>query len=203
MKKTLMMCTLMAAAVTAQANLLVNADFAATPPETNWSMFLGAPVFAPAAVTDYVSFSGSVATFSGNNTGLETNFYQGFGGDELNAALPAGVTYTFSADISNIVLESGATAVAFVKAFGPGYAWIGGEFQNPALSEGTNTITFTTTGTGDNIYQVGWYIVGAAGGSSMQITNPSLTVVPEPATYALVLGGLGLAVVMWRRRKQA
>lgn len=41
----------------------------------------------------------------------------------------------------------------------------------------------------------------AAGGSSVAVDNPVTTPVPEPETYAMLLGGLGLIGATLRRRK--
>lgn len=177
-------------AVGASAQTIINADFAANPPSTGWFIFHN----GEQPVENYVAFNGNVATFSVASAG-EANFYQEF------TNLTPGVTYTFSVDISNLNLAAGGTALIWSKGFdttGGGFGWLN-EFPNESLVNGTNSISFTPTGDGTNrAYQIGVLFNNAAG-SSLDFSNPVL--VPEPSTYAFMLGLLGLALVIIRRRR--
>lgn len=194
MKKLLLITAALAfAAGSASAqNLLTNADFAdISDPASGWEAFVGGNV-QPSTV---VSVSSGVATLA-PTAATETNFYQSFLDAQGDALAPG--TYEFSSDISNITTD-GSDVVFFVKVFDAGWGFQGGEFQNPAAVEGTNTLSFTVDGSFP-IYQVGWYITGSTTGG-MDITNPSLTLVPEPSTYAAILGLLAIGFVAWRRRR--
>jgi len=68
------------------------------------------------------------------------------------------------------------------------------------------TTTFTTknvTATGNYVDTFDTLFIGygsSANGRGFTIDNVNLTVVPEPSSYALLLGGLGLLVLLRRRR---
>ena len=83
-----------------------------------------------------------------------------------------------------------------------------GPFAGGALTATTESDTFTRLGVGDltanavvlpdgNITAVGAYL--AVVGSATRFDD--FTVIPEPSTYAALLGLLALGLVAWRRRK--
>ncbi|MCC5804800.1 MAG: PEP-CTERM sorting domain-containing protein [Opitutales bacterium] len=175
-------------------NLMMNADFAAG--IDSWFVFDGGG--GPGEIGDpvgagYVSISGNAATVNAA-TNTEVNFYQEFAG-----TLTPGMEYTFTVEIDNLSLVGAApTALIWSKGFSSTYAWLD-EFPNAPLSEGLNTITFTPTGDGSNIYQVG-VLFNVAEGSSLDFMNPTL--IPEPGTYALIFAAVGLGLVLLRRRRR-
>ena len=63
----------------------------------------------------------------------------------------------------------------------------------------TQTLNFVATGTLTTLM----FTSGASGYSGAVIDNVSVSAVPEPETYAMLLAGLGLMGVIARRRKQA
>lgn len=170
-------------------NLIMNPDFSADPASNNWLIFAD----GEQPVANFVTFAAPVATFT-NTSGGEANFYQEFAG-----SLTPGVTYTFSVDIANLDFAGGGEALVWSKGFNFAYGWLN-EFPNAAAVQGTNSIEFTPTGDGTNIYQVGVLFTAGSTGSSLDFSNP--TMIPEPSTYALLLGVLGLAFVIYRRRRQ-
>ena len=151
----------------------------------------------------FTTVLGGVATVTPGSTS-EWNFYQSFGaGPAGNPPLVAGTPYQFDIVSANSSLSFGTNApvqVAFVKAFDGGWGFIGGEFQTADLlmDGSTATINFTAQA-GTAFYQVGVFTVGAESGS-FDLRDPSLTIVPEPTTFALA--GLGAAALLIFRRRQ-
>jgi hypothetical protein len=78
---------------------------------------------------------------------------------------------------------------AIVGAFDPSYGGI----------DGAEGLVFSVFGT-DSADTVNGYNCGQAVGGSMRLDM--VTVIPEPSTYAAILGALGLTVVLIRRRRQ-
>jgi hypothetical protein len=81
-------------------------------------------------------------------------------------------------------------------------------FSTSAFSIGslsTVSVALAWTGGFDPTQITGWNIGGGAaspGSSAFRMTfdNLALTAVPEPSTYAAILGGLALGFAAWRRR---
>lgn len=188
----------MATTVSAQ-NLVSSPDFSSL--DGVWEGFEGAPVFAGVAPSTFATVSAGIATIT-PGTANEWNFYQTFGGGPAgNPPLVAGTDYSFSIDSDNSSLDAGTVdQVAFVKAFDGGWGFIEPEFQTVTLpmDGSTTTINFTAQA-GTVFYQVGVYTTGTTSGS-YDVSNPSLTVVPEPTTFALA--GLGTAVLLTLRRRR-
>lgn len=83
-----------------------------------------------------------------------------------------------------------------LKAFEGSFAQSGVVGNNYALSFQTETASFTSIG--------GFTLAAGGSGNSLNISVNSLSVVPEPSTYALMaLGGLGLFLAARRRKVQA
>jgi PEP-CTERM motif len=73
-----------------------------------------------------------------------------------------------------------------------------------ADAAGHHTLTIGVADTNDSIYSSGVFISGlaagtATGGGGIGTEVPAI---PEPSTYALMLGGLGAVGWMARRRRQ-
>lgn len=192
--------------------IFLNSDFSEDPPGSHWGIALENSTggnLGPGDINTFVDFDNApVVTFamlsdSGTNVQI-ANFYQQFEG-----VFSAGVTYTFSADISNASFPSDSRGWLMVKEFAPG--------QPPTLAtrtpqpdgfrvteifvttDGTVSVDFTPTAS-DRIHWLG--LVFNNRGSltpSADFSNP--TVIPEPQTYALLFGLLGLALVLYRRRR--
>ncbi|MCC5842181.1 MAG: PEP-CTERM sorting domain-containing protein [Opitutales bacterium] len=189
--------------------VFLNSDFGDIPPESNWAIALennsGGPLGA-GDINTFVDFSAApVATFampsnSGTNVTI-ANFYQQFEG-----VFSAGVTYTFSADISNVVFPGTSIGYLMVKTFAadPPTLTTRTQFrftQIFATTDGTVSVDFTPNIDGsDSIVWLG--LVFNNRGTltpSADFSNP--TVIPEPRTYALLFGILGLGFVLYRRRR--
>ncbi|MCC5808130.1 MAG: PEP-CTERM sorting domain-containing protein [Opitutales bacterium] len=181
------------------AVVFTNADFSAEPPGSNWLIYVetGSPGGVQ-PVENYVTFDGPVATYT-NPTGIG-NFYQ-----EFNAVLQPGVTYTFSAHIANANFPGTSPQSAgwlSVKEFTPGFG-TRTQWDFVQIFESTNgivSVTFTPQGDGNRIHQLGLVFNGRNQyNPSVEFSNP--TVIPEPGTYALLFGIVGLAFVLYRRRR--
>lgn len=187
MKKLALMTAVVAVAglVSAQ-NLISNPTFA--PVNDGWSGYDS--VVTVVDPIDFVTSAGGVATVTPSDNAFapaELNYYA-----EYNATLAAGL-YEFSIDASNITADGGPTV--FVKEFDGGWGWIG--WTPIAMVDGSNVINFTAAA--GNIYQVGTLTNGNTTGS-YDLSNPSLVVVPEPATIGL-MGIAGLCMFARRRMK--
>ena len=100
-------------------------------------------------------------------------------------------------DLTFSYLSSGATGNGLRVDFnGVGFnpAVVGYAATNGAVF--TGTYTFTATATGDTTLR----FLGVRNGFT-HLDNVSVTAVPEPETYAMMLAGLGAVGFMARRRK--
>lgn len=185
MTKWLMM-GLLFAGLSASANMIVNPDFTIGADGLDFWEGYDVPSVTGIDPATFVTTLGGVASVSGYSTG-ETAFYQTF--TVAGGALASG-TYEFSAIISAI-LDPAATM--FIKvwdddAFG---GFKGAKFQNVLLTPGLMTLTYEHDAT--DLVQFGFGSYSATQG--FDVSNPSVTVVPEPTIVTLLLvGSLGLLV---------
>ncbi len=79
----------------------------------------------------------------------------------------------------------------------------GGGAGNPSLSNGAHVATLSFNGLSSGNHTFTWNRSGLANSGSLRIDDFSATVtaVPEPETYAMMLAGLGAIGFMSRRRK--
>jgi hypothetical protein len=91
---------------------------------------------------------------------------------------------------------AGSTAVAFS---GPGVSDGGfvDVFVPLMLIEGLNSLTFAMSGGDQGFADESWNIIDA----TVNGNAPGSGAVPEPATWALMIGGFGMAGAMIRRRR--
>lgn len=112
--------------------------------------------------------------------------------------------FTFDAKLGNLAAPT--TAMAFVKTLDPatGYQTTGFEMIDTtqiASSWGTFSITFPVTVGAGQLLQFGFATTTTNDTpSGVFYDNISMAPVPEPSTYALMLGGLGLLGWASRRR---
>lgn len=163
-------------------------------------------------------FSGSQLTLSPNvNTYAAGNIYwtnpDGSGANTMDAAtyaevdggLYSGVTLTFTFNVLSNTLDAtapygGYTADAFIKDFGPGYAYNGE--ATVALTPGVDSVTYTAAVNAGEIVQYGFEVIGPDANPATVASLGSVVVapVPEPSSIALVAVGL-LGALTIRRRK--
>ena len=81
----------------------------------------------------------------------------------------------------------------------------GGGAGNPSLTNGAHVETLTFNGLASGAHVFVWARSGGVNSGSLRIDDFSATVtaVPEPETYAMMLAGLGAIGFMSRRRKAA
>lgn len=180
--------TLLLTTLNASANLMVNPDFSLGADGLDFWEAYDVPSASVLDPSVFVTATEGTAMVAGYSTG-ETAFYQTFG----VGALASG-SYAWSADISNIQDTSG---FMFVKVFTAGDfgQFNGAKFQFPTLLNGTMALTYEHDAT--DLVQFGFSGLSATTG--FDITNLSLTVVPEPSTVGLCTSAL-LALAMRRRR---
>lgn len=96
------------------------------------------------------------------------------------------VTYTFDSDVS--VLSSGANLWGYSGYSVAGNAFTGSEFNGVLQLQGSFTTMNIAVGQPEF-----WH--------GFNVGSASVSAVPEPASYAMLLAGLGLMGAMARRRK--
>lgn len=163
-------------------------------------------------------FSGNQLTLSPNvNTYAAGNGYwtnpDGSGANTMDAAtysevdggLYSGVTLTFSFNVLSNTLGTDAwgrtyTADAFIKDFGPGYAFNGE--HTVALTPGVGSVSYTTAVNAGEIVQYGFEVIGPDANPATVASLGSVVIapVPEPSTVALVLTSLVGGLLFWKRR---
>lgn len=129
---------------------------------------------------------------SGNKR-MEANVYV----EELSLG---GNTLSFSGYTLSYTLAPGYYAQAFIKEFGPGWSWIGWDFQ-PLVAGSTFNVT-RAIGAG-NIAQYGFMLVGPNANPATVSTlgSASVALVPEPGSASLLGFGLLLSLGLLRQRK--
>lgn len=196
-KKTFVCAAIAASAFAAQAqNLVVNGSFEANSIAAgNWitvnstSGWTGAPniEIRNSAVGNAQQGSNFVELDTSGNSGMFQDVTTGAGWYQLSfwysarqgvAAGSNGLDFTFGSLSGNVL--------ANVAGANSGNVWQQ-YTANVLLSAGNNRLTFEATGLSDSL-----------GGS---LDNVSVTAVPEPETYAMMLAGLALMGSIARRRK--
>ena len=174
-----------------------------------WSLAALPAVISGANVT----ISPNVNTYA-PGVGYWTN-PDGTGANQMDAAvytettgLYVNTSVTFSFDVlantlAASALGGGYTADAFIKDFGPGFAY-NGESTVP-LTVGNDSVTYALTGNNPGeIVQYGFELIGpdanpaTVAGLGSVVIGPAA--VPEPASVALLLAGLGMVGGLARRR---
>lgn len=161
------------------------------------------------------SFSGSTLTLAPNTIGDPAGFwYIGGGGPgapgnkimdaslyQEFTGLLAGQTVTFTGNVLANTLTAAHTSVAFIKEFSAGYALL--NTTTVPLVNGVFSISLATINDPANHIQFGFETIGVNVWATdvAPFGQVDITAVPEPASAALVMGGL--ATLMAFRRNKA
>ena len=133
------------------------------------------------------------------NKWMEANTFTEYSGAVLNNNL------TFAGAISAFSLSPNYSTIAFIKALNPDAGWA-------TVIESTELITGTggfavaadlTAAQPNWVIQTGFLVSGINANPANEVALGSVTVVPEPSTYALLaLGAAGLGAHLVRRRRR-
>lgn len=225
MKKTLLTTGALLSGSLLSANILVNADFSNG--FTGWEAFgnfvQGAAVINSAwgiADAPVVNNGNGSASFAMNsqlptadpfwagaaqNVSFQQNFWTP---DNSIAVTPTtdlyGQTLTFTGSVS--VTEGyapGNSSVAFIQFLDTNFNAVVFETADVLnLAGGTFSVEAVVPMSGLNIVQVGFRNSGTVStAGEITFSNLSVTAVPEPSTYAAILGVIGLGLVWLRKRR--
>jgi len=140
----------------------------------------------------------------GSGQWLESLVYQ----EQTIGAGDAGTTWQFQFDARRYNLAAPSTAQAFVKLIDPAHAYqvtgfIALDMTALTANWATYTIPFTIKAGAGQLLQFGFSNVATKyAGSGVAYDNISLSPVPEHATGALMLAGLGMLSMVARRRRR-
>jgi len=149
------------------------------------------------------TFTGDTLTLSPNvNTYAAGNTYwvnpDGTGANQMDGAIYdettgiyVGTSLTFTFNVLANTLASGYSADAFIKDFGPGYAYNGEQTVN--LTPGVDSVTYALTGNNPGeIVQFGFELIGPDANPATVASLGSVEIAPVPEPTTMALGGLGL-----------
>ncbi|HEV2454013.1 MAG TPA: PEP-CTERM sorting domain-containing protein [Verrucomicrobiae bacterium] len=160
------------------------------------------------------------ATFSGNTLTLSPNVNtyapgvtywvnpDGSGANQMDGAIYnettgvyVGTSVTFSFDVLANTLATGYSADAFIKDFGPGYAYNGEQTVN--LTPGVDSVTYALTGNNPGeIVQFGFELIGPDANPATVASLGSVEIAPVPEPTTMALAGLGLLGVLGSRLRR-
>jgi MYXO-CTERM domain-containing protein len=144
------------------------------------------------------SLYGGVGTWNGPATiglgyGSPVNLYQSADVSSLVAQ-----PYTFSPDVNVI---AGQQYVAYLSVYGDGNATNPSSVGMPLGSSASGLVSYVFNNTTDERNNAAWNYFGYDEGSNALFSASfSPAAAPEPSTWAMLLGGLGL-LAFWRTRK--
>jgi hypothetical protein len=164
------------------------------------------------------------AVFSGNDLTLSPNVNtyapgvgywtnpDGSGANQMDGAIYnettgvyVGTSVTFTFDVLANTLAStpygNYTADAFIKDFGPGYAYNGEQTVN--LAPGIDSVTYALTGNNPGeIVQFGFEVIGPDANPAVVGSYGSVEIAPVPEPTTMALAGLGLLGLLGNRLRR-
>jgi hypothetical protein len=159
-------------------------------------------------------FSGSTLTLSPNVNAYAAGVTywtnpDGTGANQMDGAIYnetagtyVGASVTFTFDVLANLLVSGYSADAFIKDFGPGYAYNGEQTVN--LTPGVDSVTYALTGNNPSeIVQFGFELIGPDANPATVASLGSVEVAPVPEPSTIALGGLGLLGLLGKRFRRS
>lgn len=118
-----------------------------------------------------------------------------------------GQTLTFSGNISGFTLDSRYSLVAFIKTLDVNNGWETVQNEEFAISSTSGNFSLKSDIlSGNYVAQIGFTLSGINANpdtdwGNVQLTNLNATAVPEPSTYALILGLACFLFLAIRRRQ--
>lgn len=114
-------------------------------------------------------------------------------------------TANFAGVVDEYDLDADYEAIAFIKILNPDAGWSMDAFESTPLSLGGSfDLDLDLTPHQGKILQYGFAVLGMNANSAQgDLGGVSVTVIPEPSTYALVLAGATGLLLAFRRRKAA
>jgi hypothetical protein len=166
-----------------------------------------APTADPAVIA--YEFSGTTLRTDGSNRNSILNFNStdSLESDFVDSAFDSKVTVALSGTLTNTATAQITTITGISMTNSPGDDWqilfegiLTGSINDPYTISGSGT--FTLSGQTWSNFIIGTN-VSSAGTGTFSFGPATLTVVPEPASYVIILSLVTFAVIVHRRRRLA
>lgn len=153
----------------------------------------GAALPAQAAILDFVLSGSRNATFQLDSNPTPDMSSTSVFGDQIQFTNIAGTFDGVAGTASSIGFGSGLFASLNVNGTSLGFT----QFAGPTLFSGTSTAPIFSTG----VFQLTSIVSGSSTLTISQAAPPVTGAIPEPASWALMIGGFGLTGAALRRQR--